>query len=87
MRSLSQILVAFKDRSQSAGLTCDECFRYMEYITEEAIAGAEQDSLLKAVRAHLSICPHCREHHLKKLDAMEMYIQQEQISIKMVASD
>ena len=78
MRSLWQILVAFKERDQSASLTCDECFRYMEQIAEEAIAGADQDSLRKAVQAHLMICPDCSEHHLSKLEHMEINVSPEQ---------
>lgn len=87
MRSLWQILVAFKDRNQSAGLTCDECFRYMEHIVEEAIAGADQDSLLEAVQAHHSICPDCREHHFRRLKSMEMNIKEEQNPKRKVVSD
>ena len=75
MRSLWQILVAFKERDRSASLTCDECFRYMEHIAEEAIAGADQAN---AVQDHLMICPDCSEHHLIKLDALEINIPQEQ---------
>ena len=72
MRSLWQILVAFKDRDQSVSLTCDECFQYMEHIAEGAIAGADQASLQKAVQDHLSICPDCSEHHLSRLEKMEI---------------
>jgi len=72
MRSLWQILVAFKDRDQSVSLTCDECFQYMEHIAEEAIAGADQASLRKAVQDHLLICPDCSEHHLSRLEKMEI---------------
>ena len=78
MRSLWEILVAFKERDQSASLTCDECFRYMEHIAEEAIAGADQASLRKAVQDHLMVCPDCREHHLSKLENMEIDISIEQ---------
>lgn len=72
MRSLWQILVAFKERDQSASLTCDECFRYMEHIAEEAVAGADQASLRKAVQDHLLICPDCSDHHLSRLEKMEI---------------
>ena len=87
MRSLWQILVVFNDRNQSAGLTCDECFLFMEHIAEEAIAGADQESLLKAVQVHLAICPHCRDHHLRKLEAMEISIQEERNLKRLAASD
>jgi len=72
MRSLWQILVAFNERDQSTSLTCDECFRYLEHIAEEAIAGVDQASLRKAVQDHLLICPDCNEHHLSKLEKMEI---------------
>ena len=78
MRSLWQILVAFKERDRYALLTCDECFRYMEHIAEEAIAGADQALLRNAVQDHLMICPDCSEHHLNKLEALEIKIPQEQ---------
>jgi Zn finger protein HypA/HybF involved in hydrogenase expression len=78
MRPIWQILVAFKERDQPASLTCDECFRYMEHITEEAIAGADQTSLRKAVRNHLVICPDCSEHHLNRIEKMELNFSLEQ---------
>ena len=71
MRSLWRILVAFKERDLSASLTCDECFRYLEYIADDAIAGSDQTSLRNAVRDHLIICPDCIEHHLSRLENME----------------
>ncbi len=77
MRSLWQILVAFKERDQSVSLTCDECFRYMEHIAEGAVAGADQASLRKAVQDHLLICPECSEHHLNKLESLEITISSE----------
>jgi hypothetical protein len=81
MRSLWQILVAFKEKDHLASLTCDECFRYMEHVAEEAMAGADQASLRKAVRDHLMICPECSEHHLSKLEKMELNFSLEQVKI------
>ena len=90
MRSLWQILVAFKDRNQSAGLTCDESFRYMEHIVEEAtpvISHERARKMLEAVQAHHSICPDCREHHFRRLKSMEMNIKEEQNPKRKVVSD
>lgn len=80
MRSLWQILVAIWEKDLSADLTCDECFRYMEHLAEEAIAGADPSTLRKAVRDHLITCPDCREHHLDKLERMGRIIPSEQDS-------
>jgi len=44
----------------------------MEHIAEEAIAGADQTSLRKAVQDHLLVCPDCSEHHLSRLEKMEI---------------
>ncbi len=71
MRPLWQILISFTERSQPVSLSCDECFQYMEHLAEEAIAGADQDTLQEAIKDHLTNCPDCQEHHLQKLEQME----------------
>jgi hypothetical protein len=71
MRPFWQILISFRENHKSGTLTCDECFRFMEHLAEEALAGAEQDKLKGAVRKHLKHCPDCQEHHLIKLAQME----------------
>ena len=52
-------------------MNCDECFQYMEHLVEEAIAGADQDTLQEAIKDHLNNCPDCQEHHLQRLEQME----------------
>lgn len=52
----------------------------MEHLAEEAIAGADQDTLEEAVKTHLMNCPGCREHHLDKIHELEKRISTWDIS-------
>jgi phage regulator Rha-like protein len=71
MRPLWQILISFKERSRSFSANCDECFQIMEHLADEAAAGADQESLLIAIKDHLTQCPHCHEHHQERLEQLE----------------
>lgn len=71
MRPLWQILISLKDRNQSDSLDCDECFHYMEHLAEEAVAGADKDTLQIAIKDHLIRCPECQEHHQQRLEQIE----------------
>jgi hypothetical protein len=71
MRPLWQILISLKDRNQSDSLDCDECFHYMEHLAEEAVAGADKDTLQTAIKDHLIRCPECQEHHQQRLEQIE----------------
>jgi Zn finger protein HypA/HybF involved in hydrogenase expression len=72
MRSLWQILISFRENNNPVSLTCDECFQYMEHLAEEALAGADQTTLQEAIKDHLTNCPDCHEHHLRRLEQLEI---------------
>ena len=74
MRPLWQILISLKERSQPVPLDCDECFHYMEHLAEEAIAGADKSTLQSAMKVHLHNCPHCQEHHQRRMAEIEAKI-------------
>ena len=82
MRPLWQILISFTERSQPVSLNCDECFHYMEHLAEEAIAGADQDTLQEAIKDHLTNCPDCQEHHLQRLEQLETKISSKEELLK-----
>ena len=69
-RPFWQTLVA-ADSDESIALTCDECFIILEYLAEEAAEGADLQTLQQAAQHHLTHCPDCREHHLKRLIELE----------------
>ena len=71
MRPLWQILISFKERNESISLDCDECFQYMEHLADEAITGADRESLRIAIKDHLMRCPDCQEHHQQRLAHLE----------------
>lgn len=70
VRPFWQTLVA-ADSGENIALTCDECFIILEYLAEEAAEGADLQTLQKAAQHHLSHCPDCREHYLKRLIELE----------------
>ena len=44
-------------------LTCDQCFHELDRYVELELAGADADSTIPGLRAHLQGCPACREDH------------------------
>jgi anti-sigma factor RsiW len=42
---------------------CDECFEELDRYVELELAGADADSAVPGLRAHLEGCPACREEH------------------------
>ena len=54
-------------------LTCEECFDELDRYVELEVAGADADSEIPGMRAHLTGCPACDEDHasLKALIAGE----------------
>ena len=42
---------------------CDECFEELDRYVELELAGADADTAVPGLRAHLSGCPACREEH------------------------
>lgn len=42
---------------------CDECFVGLDRYVELELAGADPDTALPGLRAHLAGCPACREEH------------------------
>ena len=71
MRPLWQILISFRENNKAVSLTCEECFQYIEHLADEALAGADQVTLQKAIKNHLTNCPDCYEHHLQRLEQLE----------------
>jgi hypothetical protein len=69
-RPFWQTLVA-ADSDENIVLTCDECFAILGYLAEEAAEGADLQTLQRAAQHHLSHCPDCRAHHVKRLTELE----------------
>ena len=44
-------------------LGCDECFAELDRYVELELAGADADTLVPGLRAHLAGCPACAEEH------------------------
>jgi len=42
---------------------CDECFDKLDEYVELELRGADADSAIPGLRAHLAGCPACREEH------------------------
>ena len=42
---------------------CDVCFQELDRYVELELAGAEADTEIPGLRAHLAGCPACREEH------------------------
>ena len=54
-------------------LTCDQCFHELDRYVELELAGADADSAIPGLRAHLQGCPACREDH----DSLLAYLNTE----------
>jgi hypothetical protein len=48
---------------QGPELSCDECFEKLDRYVELELAGAEAETAIPGLRAHLEGCPACREDH------------------------
>jgi hypothetical protein len=44
-------------------LGCDECFALLDEYVDLELAGADADTRIPGMRAHLDGCPACREEH------------------------
>ena len=44
-------------------LGCDECFAELDRYVELELAGADADTLVPGLQAHLAGCPACAEEH------------------------
>jgi hypothetical protein len=42
---------------------CDTCFDVLDRYVELEVAGADAESAIPGLRAHLAGCPACREEH------------------------
>ncbi len=42
---------------------CDECFELLDEYVDLELAGADADTRVPGMRAHLDGCPACREEH------------------------
>lgn len=52
-------------------LTCDQCFEELDRYVDAAVAGADPDLTVPAMRAHLAGCPACSEDH----DCLLQYVR------------
>ncbi len=68
-RPLWEILAVSSSKDDTQ-LTCDECFAVVEYLADEATAGADPQALLQTARRHLIHCPDCREHRERRLSRL-----------------
>jgi hypothetical protein len=57
--SLSSL--AMLTEEQDAELTCDQVFELLDQYTERAVRGEDVAHLMPLVKAHLDMCPDCRE--------------------------
>ena len=44
-------------------LGCEECFELLDKYVDLELAGADADTRIPGMRAHLEGCPACREEH------------------------
>jgi hypothetical protein len=44
-------------------VTCEQCFELLDEYVELELAGADADTRLPGMRAHLQGCPACHEDH------------------------
>ena len=44
-------------------LTCEECFDHLDRYVELELGGADADTAIPGMRAHLIGCPACHEDH------------------------
>ena len=44
-------------------LTCEECFDHLDRYVELELSGANADTAIPGMRAHLEGCPACHEDH------------------------
>ena len=44
-------------------LSCEQCFEQLDRYVDSALAGADPDSAVPGMRAHLIGCPACAEDH------------------------
>ena len=44
-------------------VTCDQCFELLDEYVELEVGGADADTRVPGMRAHLDGCPACREEH------------------------
>jgi hypothetical protein len=51
-------------------LGCDACFAELDRYVELELAGADPDTHLPGLRAHLAGCPACREEHASLRDLL-----------------
>jgi predicted anti-sigma-YlaC factor YlaD len=49
-------------------VTCEQCFDLLDQYVELELAGADADTQLPGLRAHLAGCPACREDYASLRD-------------------
>lgn len=70
-RSIWEILTDAAEPGSEVTLTCDECFAIMKHLADEAVKGADPETLHRAIRRHIAHCPDCNEHHKQRLAELE----------------
>ena len=80
LRSLWEILTIATQPGQEVVLDCDECFILLDYLVDITIDHESVEVVREIVENHLTHCPDCREHHLKKLGEMEERWRRKQIA-------
>jgi hypothetical protein len=71
VRALWQILIEIANPARTGLLDCDECFYYLEYMSEIVTTSEEGLVTAEALRRHAEHCPGCREHHLQRIRELE----------------
>jgi hypothetical protein len=56
-------------------VTCEECFEHLDRYVELELAGADADSAVSGLRAHLEGCPACHEDH----DSLHAYLRAQRV--------
>lgn len=79
-KSLWQVLISAFRPVSGMKLSCDDCFRVLEFLADVGAVGGDEHRLKQAVRHHLANCPNCREHHLQRLQALESLLDNQETS-------
>ena len=62
-QQVSLAALAVLTEGQDAELTCDQVFDLIDQYAERATRGEDVAHLMPLVRAHLDMCPNCREQY------------------------
>jgi hypothetical protein len=71
VKPLWKILAMSYEHTPSHDLTCTECYSVLEYLADQAVAGANFEQLSAVARRHLARCPDCQQDFAQRLAALE----------------